>query len=309
MHEGQAAPGNCDRYAAEKTQRLLSRLAIEISHTVKSANAGAVHDLRVAIRRFGQGLAACKSTLSSKAARQLKRRLKKLMTQAGEVRNCDVALRLLAETEPPAPAALLDLFRVRRKNAEHLLIECLKLWVERRNFTRWSAELRNDTAGRMMEAAGERALPRMAKRFFRRARPATREEASAADLHQLRLAAKKLRYTMELVIPPEGAGANRPLQQIVALQKLLGTINDCQTVRCMIDGEPGAGPCAAALKRKQRKKTEEFRRYWVANWPDVASAARWMEGLRRMAEDARRKPVGSSASATGDSGRTRSASA
>ena len=75
----------------------------------------------------------------------------------------------------------------------------------------------------------------------------------------MRIAAKKLRYTLELFALLE---TDTQLEKVVQVQTRLGAINDCETVRAMLHGMPGSEKHEARLKRRQRRKTEEFRREW-----------------------------------------------
>jgi len=47
-------------FAVAQATRLLERLAFQINGVVHSPRPEAIHDLRVAIRRFAQALSACK---------------------------------------------------------------------------------------------------------------------------------------------------------------------------------------------------------------------------------------------------------
>lgn len=47
------------------------------------------------------------------------------------------------------------------------------------------------------------------------------------DLHDMRIAAKRLRYILEVAEPAFGAPANRGMKTMEKLQDLLGDINDC----------------------------------------------------------------------------------
>jgi CHAD domain-containing protein len=77
-------------------------------------------------------------------------------------------------------------------------------------------------------------------------------------LHKLRIAAKKLRYTLEL------AGA--PSDPVKDLQTRLGDINDYRAARRLLKKIPasskpgGIAHLRDALARKQRRKVRRFRR-------------------------------------------------
>src|SRR4051812_33950274 len=86
--------------------RLLDRLVHEVNLTVRSQSVEAVHDLRVAIRRFSQGLALLKHHGWSHEIKSIRKRLDELLTAAGPVRDCDIAIKLIAKYDDPAVPSL-----------------------------------------------------------------------------------------------------------------------------------------------------------------------------------------------------------
>src|SRR5678815_1939319 len=87
------------KFAYDQAYRRLGRLAFQINQTVRSRDAEAVHDLRVAIRRFSQVLRVFKPCFRGKEVRKIRRELKQIMVLAGEVRNCDIALQLMSKSQ------------------------------------------------------------------------------------------------------------------------------------------------------------------------------------------------------------------
>src|SRR5689334_12693029 len=84
------------QFAAANIAKLLERLAFQVGVTSHSHGAEPVHDLRVAIRRFSQALTLFKPYLESRERKKIRRRLKDLMGYAGDVRDCDIAVKLLS---------------------------------------------------------------------------------------------------------------------------------------------------------------------------------------------------------------------
>lgn len=54
-----------------------------------------------------------------------------------------------------------------------------------------------------------------------------RDPANGAALHDMRIAAKRVRYVLELTAPALGPGARRGAEQAKRLQTLLGDVHDC----------------------------------------------------------------------------------
>ena len=253
-------------FATEQVGGLLRRLAYQTGRTAKSTHASDVHDLRVAIRRFTQALAAFDSCFSVQEVKKIKRRLKKIMRLAGDVRDYDIAIEMLSRFKS-APAAILTSFRKRRKEAERDLTAALRHWVERRTYSKWRAALesrgRDNVHHGPIAATAMRALEPMLEEFTSRGKRALGPKASIEKIHRLRIEAKKVRYTLELFAPVYGASFDGWIERIKALQDVLGAISDCETVREMIERQGGDRRIESALRRKVSRKLEEFRQLWA----------------------------------------------
>jgi CHAD domain-containing protein len=280
-------------FAVAQATRLLERLAFEFNGAVHSPHAGAIHDLRVAIRRFSQALTACKACFPPRAVRKMRRRLKPIMTQAGEVRDTDVALQLIAAAGASSLEAQL---RARRKTAAKNLLASLKHFAARKCVSKWRSALESGIPPREVrqskaEAFAHRELPRLAARFFREGARAAAPEASAGERHRFRVAAKKFRYTLELFAEFYGSAATHWTAQVKEMQSLLGAMNDCRSVRALVEALGGNPKIEASLKKRQHRKTLEFRRAWTARFGAADGAKQWMQALSHPP----RKPVTRSA--------------
>ena len=60
--------------------------------------------------------------------------------------------------------------------------------------------------------------------------PAVLEPSAVEALHDMRIAAKRLRYVLEAVGPAFGPGVRRGVTQAKALQEVLGDIHDCDVL-------------------------------------------------------------------------------
>src|SRR6185503_15069163 len=87
-------------YAAGQGSKLLRRLAHRVHQAASAPDPDAVHDLRVAIRRFQQFLRVFRQFLPGVTAKKIRRRLRKIMKSAGKVRNRDIAAMLLQQADP-----------------------------------------------------------------------------------------------------------------------------------------------------------------------------------------------------------------
>ena len=66
--------------------------------------------------------------------------------------------------------------------------------------------------------------------------PAALDPANVEELHDMRIAAKRLRYLLELSQPLFGQGAKKGAKVVKGLQDLLGEIHDCDELLPLVDG-------------------------------------------------------------------------
>ncbi|HTS48736.1 MAG TPA: CHAD domain-containing protein [Bryobacteraceae bacterium] len=90
------ASGTMNDYVVEQMNRLLTTLAFQIHRAAKKPGADEIHDLRVSIRRFTQGLLLFAEFFPKWEIKKIKRMLKRMMQLTSEIRNRDIALEYLA---------------------------------------------------------------------------------------------------------------------------------------------------------------------------------------------------------------------
>jgi CHAD domain-containing protein len=294
------------KFAGQNAVRLLGRLAFQMNVTRKSPDADAVHDLRVAIRRFAQPLSVFKPCFHGRETRKIRRRTKKLMILAGAVRNCDVALKLLSKSRSSQAADLRPKLQSQRKESERVLIGALKRRIERKSSLRWrtaleaSLALGASPACRIpIDKTARRILPRMAKDFLERGSAVSQAKISPEKMHAFRIASKKFRYTLELFATLYGPALNGWLESIKRVQTLLGDINDCVTVAQLLSDYKSSGTMEAWLKKRQRRKVEEFSRCWAEEFGSRESVRSRIRSLSHPQETPRalKKPMASSRTA------------
>jgi len=250
-----------------KAADLLDDLARQVRRTLRTADATQVHHLRVAVRRFRQALAIVENHSAPPGVKNIHRRLKKVMALAGDVRDCDIAAKLAGKLK--APAGLLNKLLQRRKQAQRLLLSALRRWLDRKTGATWRAKLAS-LEKPPAKTPVEPVLLKAAQRLFNRGR---KIGESAKALHRLRIAAKKLRYTMEIA----GHADQTRLDQIKMLQTHLGDINDYETARTIVAEEGAGKKISDDLKQSQRKKIREFRHHW--NHDFEGKQEEWMGAL------------------------------
>jgi CHAD domain-containing protein len=87
-------------YAIEQMNRLLTTLAFQVHRAAKKPGPEEIHDLRVSIRRFSQGLQLFADFFPKWEVKKIRRMLKRMMRLTSSIRDRDIALEFLAESEP-----------------------------------------------------------------------------------------------------------------------------------------------------------------------------------------------------------------
>lgn len=90
-----AAPGIHD-YALDQMNGLLTRLAFQAHRAAKVPGPEEIHDVRVSIRRFSQGLLLFADFFPPREVKKIERRLKRMLRLTSEIRNRDITLEFLA---------------------------------------------------------------------------------------------------------------------------------------------------------------------------------------------------------------------
>jgi CHAD domain-containing protein len=239
-------------------RELFDRLTRQARLTAKTPDVAQVHNLRVAIRRFSQAMAMLPEETPGVAS--IHRKLKKTMTLAGAVRDADIAIKLVAKLKPAGAKGLKARLSRRRSESEKRLLDSLPELALRHAIRPPDGSL---AQGAMLHAA---------RRLFKRGAKAD----DSKGLHRLRIAVKKLRYTLELLSP-----STDRLPQVARLQSALGAINDYETTRRLVEEESGPKKLAEQIEDKQRKKIRDFRRYWKSDFEGEENHRKWMADLSR----------------------------
>jgi CHAD domain-containing protein len=218
-------------------QRRLRVLSKELPRAHRGEAKG-VHRARVASRRLREAVAAIEGG-SRAHVRTARRDLRRVTTALGGVREMDVALKWLTEhagdeTWPaPAVAAVVRQCEATRERRRKQLIDAL----DRLRLSKLKDavdELRESLDGRARQT---RPAGHLASRIRKRAREFHRTLSAAgtlyapAPLHATRLAAKKLRYTLELAQEAARLPLTSDLRQLESLQSLLGRMHDFQIIQ------------------------------------------------------------------------------
>jgi CHAD domain-containing protein len=222
--------------------RLLERRTRALHRHLPRAMAGddiGVHQARVASRRLREAVPVLTNGLDRSQRGKARRKIRRLTRALGTVRELDVTLHLLEEmAEKPGVSrpALADVRahvieeRERRRAIMHeRLVEV--------NTPKLAKRLESVRLALLEPTPGHNWRAALASRIAKRARRLDRAIADAGQiyapeaLHQVRIAAKKLRYAVEIAHESGAAPAVATVRALKRVQDALGRLHDLQVLQ------------------------------------------------------------------------------
>ncbi|QWV94428.1 CHAD domain-containing protein [Geomonas oryzisoli] len=219
-----------------------------------------VHDLRVSSRRLREGLALFAPLLSQKKVTLLSRRVKKLTTLLGELRNIDEALLFFSGLEEQERERcrteadqLQQSLSKEREAAQTEVAGALaqfqagKLKKQLAGLSEQLNPFRKRAAGGIdpFTEVGIFAEGALAERIalVRELFPAALREEDTVAQHRLRIAFKKLRYRLEILAPLLEDHGEKLRRLLKRYQDLLGKLHDLDVFKEMVQERvaPGTG--------------------------------------------------------------------
>jgi CHAD domain-containing protein len=125
-------------FAIEQMNRLLTTLAFRLHQTAKTPGADQIHDLRVSIRRFSQGLRVFEDFFPKWEVKKIRKLLKRMMRLTSEIRNRDITLAYLAEVKHGGHHQRLE---KERAEYEREFAEMVRRWSARDFSAKWRSGL------------------------------------------------------------------------------------------------------------------------------------------------------------------------
>ncbi|MFN3399461.1 MAG: CHAD domain-containing protein [Ferrovibrio sp.] len=214
-----------------------------------------IHQMRVALRRLRAALRLFRPLLPADLSGRLRSLVRELMTPLGKARDIDV---LLTEVVQPVLAALPDeprltaLTGVIAERRQAMRQEALRLLGAPRYGTivlTMLALVHGISAAESSKARAPLHLAEFAHERLRRLRRQALDLARQADavrpetFHALRIGIKRLRYALEFFAPLAARKVTRRrIEELAALQDVLGRINDLANAGALLTACAGSDP-------------------------------------------------------------------
>jgi CHAD domain-containing protein len=250
-----------------------------------------LHQLRVAFRRLEVALGAFGREFGQDWLEELRGRAKILAGRLAPARDLDVFVeKLLADPPKSGVRDGLPQLRIRAQSARDRAWAAAMICISGPDFELFTDDVAALASSqlplardRRLPRTAERMLDRQVKRVKKRGRVARNQEEG--DLHRLRIALKKLRYTAEFFAPlfPKREVKNY-LRKLRGLQNHLGDLNDVANVRSVVSG---------LLREKSRKEDDSALRYAagaMVGWHGAQVPGAVKQALKRYAKFKRVKP-------------------
>ena len=236
------------------TSQLLQRRARALQRHLPAAVAGddlGVHQARVATRRLREAVPVLATGLKNSKAGKARKKIRRLTRALGAVRELDVTLHLISELTQTGKLPRTALEEVRRhvveerdKRRKVMLGRLEGVDAEKldRRLTSVAEALDKSTDEGWRQVLTTRVVKRAER--LEQAVTAAGQMYAPERLHEVRIAAKKLRYGLELAAESGVRGAVTLLARIKRIQDLLGHLHDLQVLQTHVAAVQ-AGPEAS----------------------------------------------------------------
>jgi CHAD domain-containing protein len=244
----------------------------------------AVHVARVATRHLRSGLRTFRSVLEPSWAARLRDELGWLAAELGSVRDVDVMISVLAvgiqrlaRSDRSAAAAVIGRLENQRDTSRVTLLqamaseryvallESLVAACREPAILPQAAGLSAVSLGSLMEAPWD---------GLREACEGMGPRPKDRSLHEVRILAKRVRYTAEALAPAFGRRAELFADAAADMQGVLGAHHDAVITADWLRGqvpdlEPDAAFAAGMLAERQRRLAKNIRPTWQARWKQL----------------------------------------
>ncbi|MEW6060592.1 MAG: CHAD domain-containing protein [Bacteroidota bacterium] len=247
------------QFGRKALAKRFSILLTEIANVRKKDDAEAIHDMRVASRRFHAAAQIFSDCCSGLILAECERYVRKLRKSAGAIRDSDVQRlfveRLLKKSTPrrylPGLQRLLLRLAQRREKRYKKILSAINTFEKSGVIEKMKRALslplptRRSTVT-LRQHAAEAIASHLAT--FLSYEQYVHQSSALDELHQMRIAAKRLRYVMEIFNPAYNGALTPYLRIVRSIQDTLGEMRDCAVWLLSVP----------VFLDKERKRTEKF---------------------------------------------------
>jgi CHAD domain-containing protein len=244
-------------FGTQQLLPLLDAFSQEIGGVKTAQDSEYIHRMRVASRRLRAALPLFASCIPEKKYRQWMQEIQRITRALGDARDTDVQIAFLKklekrktaglpvkDTNPAQPdllkgeaeTILLSLLQKKRIKLQTAVVSALEKLENSGviNDMRIFFGNQKEKARSIRKKPSPYGIPPVAAtRIARRLSRLLSHEQwvhnpdAIAEHHAIRIAAKKLRYTMEIYAPLYRRGLKKPLRRVKKIQEILGDLHDC----------------------------------------------------------------------------------
>ena len=253
--------------AARYVRRQIKQLTAQIEGIQKAADIEYVHRARVASRRLRQALAVFEDCFAKDRVSFWRREIQRLGRGLGTARDKDVQIAWVSEilARLDERQCMLGVARVlvrcqrKRERVQPKVLRRLRQLLAGRALHEMltaTKKLTSAAEGKEVTERSpvvfERASQHIAARVdeLRAFEPCLANPDDHQQHHAMRMAVKRLRYTMELFKAIYDGGMDRTIEAIKQVQSLLGDVHDCDVWTAQLDG---------LLQKQSKRMTKYFR--------------------------------------------------
>ncbi len=238
--------------AARSVRRQVKQLTAQIEGIQKADDTEPLHRARVASRRLRQALDVFEDCFAKKRTVAWRKEVRRLGRRLGKARDCDVLIAWLSDQLArlddrrcvPGVAMVLVRCQRQRDRLQGDVLRSLRRLVARRAIPEMLSATKKLLAATTRKKISEnspvvfkRAAQQIAKRIraLRAFEPCLARPDDVDRHHAMRIAAKRLRYTMELFRPVYAGELDRVLDAVKQVQSLLGEVHDSDVWELELD--------------------------------------------------------------------------
>jgi CHAD domain-containing protein len=313
--------------AAKYIRRQAKQLAAQLDGVCTAEDIEFVHRARVASRRLRAGMRMFADCFDAKLVKRWRKQIRRLTSELGDARDIDVQIEFLcgtlhAVTQPacyPGIARLLVRLEHRRELLQSNVVRAVDRLRAGGVLTEMQAVAKKVLAEPRAEQISVQCVcaRRHTEPYIRRKlKQMLRHQESLSDPddqaqhHAMRIAAKRLRYTLEIAKPAYGQLLDPFLDAVKTVQTLLGDVHDCdvwvEQLQAFAEAQRenvlaqfgNAGPFARLnvgieyLRQDRHERRVRTFEELVAYWQELSRQGQW-ENLLRVFEEPGLPPTAS----------------